>query len=1557
MAQTTQDINQSQATSTEAPLNAPTRKRIWLRAALWIILTPIFLFTTLMVLLYVPPVQNFIRKQATSIASDATGWDISVERIDLRFPLNLLVRGVQVVAPADSARAQADTLLRLGSLNVSVQAMPLFKGRVEVDHVDLKQINVNSSNLVKGMRVQGALGNFHLQSHGIDLKNEEVILNRIDLADTHLQVMLNDTTQTPEDTTQTEVNWKIRLHDLTLKNISVGIDMPLDSLRLATNITEAQVQQASADLQHQFYGCRKFDLKQAAVKYDIGSGEAAPGLDANHLHLRNLNIGIDSVHYAGRNLNAVIRQLNLDDRSGLSVTSLTGRLFADSTQIRIPNLLLRTPHSEMNLSAQTYWKLIDIPTTGHLSARLNARIGKQDVMLLAGNLPESFQEAYPSHPLTIQAGTEGNLTQMQISRFQIDLPGAFNMEGGGEFYDLTDTLNRKGQMDFKVATQNLNFLTTLNGLKPDGSIVVPDSMLLEAQFGIEGQQCKGDLHLAEANGALHLNGTYHLSSEAYSADLVADSMQLHHFLPQDSIYLLTAQIKAYGQGTDFTSAHTTAHVDAALRNLEYKHLHISGVSMDAALKNSTVHARLHSDNQLLRMKANADMRLDRQYLDGGAEIEVDEVNLFQLGLIDAPLKHPFAFQVNATARHDSVKMQLNAGDLNLQFRAHSTLKQLMGQTDQFMALLMQQIDERHLNHAALRRLLPSAGMQFFAGKNNPLSDYLATKDMQFEQFKLGFGFTPELGINGSTAIHNLRVDSVRLDTLFFAIHQDTTRMQLQGGVINGPSNPQISFRSTLTGEIRNEDAELTLNYTDGQGRTGMLFGINARPLTEGHGKGNGVLFTVIPEKPVIAFRDFHFVDKQNWLYLHKNMRVYAGIDMDSEDGLCFSMKSSTTDTLSLQNINVELSRLNLQDLSEVIPYMPRLSGLFTVDANYVQTATSLQVSAEANIEELTYERQPVGDIGLGATWLPGKKGMHYLNTYLSYNNQEVLMADGTLHHNGTRDSLDVAGTFEHFPLQMANAFIPGGIASFTGDIDGEVYATGTTDKPQIEGSIALDSVSLYSKQAGARYWLDNRPLQIANNRLNFKKFSIYTTSKNPFTIDGNIDFRNLDKPTANLKLQASNYTLLDAPRTRESLLYGKIFVDIDATVHGPLESLTMRGNMNLLGNTNATYVLTDSPLTVEDRLDGLVTFTSFRDTAQVADKAPTMSLGGMQMYISMHIDDAVRLRADLSPDRSKYVELIGGGDLNMQYTPQGDISLVGRYTLTGGTMKYSLPVIPLKEFSFSQGSYVDWRGDIMNPTLNLKATERMRSSVDDGSGGSSSRMVNFNVSIGIKNKLTAPQLIFDLEAPEDATISNELQAMSTDERNKMAITMLATGIYMGNSGSSGGLTMSSALNSVLQSQINSLAGSAKNASISVGVEDRTSAETGDTQKDFSFRYSQRLFNDRVQIIIGGKVSTGANATNSAQSFIDNVSLEYRLDTQGSRYVRAFYNKNYESVLDGEITETGVGLVMRKKMDRLSELFIFRKKKKKPIENEDVENKEEESKAIQSKDAKNEEVKK
>lgn len=1480
-----------------------------------------------MVLLYVPPVQNLIRREVTAYASKATGMQIQVERIDLRFPLNLLVRGVEVIQ-------QPDTLLSLESLNVRVQAWPLLKGKVEVDEVTLSRVAFNSANLIDGMEIKGVLGRFFLQSHGVDLSNETAVINATELSDTHVQMLMNDTTTTPKDTTASApVNWKVDLHQLKLKNVSFSMQLPADSMRMAAHIGEATIDDAQADLKNQFYGLKQFLLSGTSASYDTGAAKPVEGFDASHIAVRDVSIGLDSLLYKGRDMKAVIREFTMNERSGLSVTSLTGRAFSNDSIISVPGLKLQTPHSEIDLSAHTYWELVNIPTTGRLSANLNAYIGKEDVMLFTGGLPDSFKEAYPFRPLVIRAGTDGNLKEMQISRFTADLPGAFSLEGGGILENLADSITRSGTIGLKMKTQNLNFLTGLSGEVPNGTLVIPDSMNLVAQVDIKGPEYKANLHLKEGQGAMNVNAALNTATEVYKADLKIDNLQLHHFLPKDSIYELSLSAAADGCGLDVMSYRSYAKLDLALDRLHYAQYHLSNVHLTGALKGALVTANLTSDNELLKMTTDAEYNLAHSYPDGKVTVDVIRLDLHELGLMPEPMKRPLAFNLSAEARQNRVFTHFISGDMKLNLSARSGVNPLISQSIRFVDVLMKQIDEKELNHAELRKALPTAVLSFSAGKENPLAYFLATKNMSYHDASMKFGMAPDWGINGKAAVHALKVDTLQLDTVFFTVKQDTTLMKLRAGVINGPKNPQFSFSTTLTGEIRDRDAELLVDYKNGKGETGVLLGVNARPLFEGQGKGNGIAFTLIPEKPIVAFQQFHFNENHNWIYLHKNMRVYANVDMWDEEGMGFRVHSMQGDTVSLQNIDVEIRRIRLQEITSVLPYFPEVTGLFSLEAHYIQTEKDLQLSAEASIDELTYERQRIGDIALGATWLPGEQGKQYLNAYLNHDQVEVLVADGKLLPTRTgKDSLEVNTTLEHFPLRVANAFIPDQMVTLSGDMDGNLNITGSTEQPLINGELVLDSVAVFSSQYGARFVFDNRPVQIKNNRLLFDKFAIYTTSKNPFTIDGYVDFRDMSRPMANLNMLAQNYTLLDAKRTRESLVYGKVFADFRATVKGPLDGLNMRGNVSLLGNTDVSYVLTDSPLTVQDRLGSLVTFTSFSDTTTVVrQEVPTVSLGGLDMVMMVHIDPSVRVKVDLDASNDNRIELEGGGDLSMKYTPQGDLTLTGRYTLSGGLMKYALPVIVAKEFAIDNGSYVEWTGNPMDPMLNFKATDRTRASVSEGENGGS-RMVNFDVSVVVKNRLDNLSFAFDVSAPEDATVQNELTAMGAEERGKQALyimvmkTYLGTGPIGGGGGGLGKLNMGSALTSVLSSQINSLMGNLKNASLSVGVEDHDDSETGSKRTDYSFRYSQRLFNNRFQIVIGGKVSQGENATNDAESFIDNISLEYRLDRTGTRYIRLFYDKNYESVLEGEITETGVGIVLRKKLDKLSELFIFKKKK-------------------------------
>lgn len=275
----------------------------------------------------------------------------------------------------------------------------------------------------------------------------------------------------------------------------------------------------------------------------------------------------------------------------------------------------------------------------------------------------------------------------------------------------------------------------------------------------------------------------------------------------------------------------------------------------------------------------------------------------------------------------------------------------------------------------------------------------------------------------------------------------------------------------------------------------------------------------------------------------------------------------------------------------------------------------------------------------------------------------------------------------------------------------------------------------------------------------------------------------------------------------------------------------------------------------------------------------------------------------------------------MNYSPRGVMSVQGRLTASEGEMKYALPVIPLKSFTLLPGSYVNFDGDLYNPSLNIAAKSRTKAAVQ--TEGSSTRSVAFDVGIKITNTLNDMGLAFTLDAPEDGNMQEELSKYSDDEMSKLAVALLATGMYVADNNMSA-LNANTALSTFLQAELNNITGRALNSIVDVSLGmDKTNLGT-----DYSFKFSKRFFSDRLSVVIGGRVSDNkdVNQAMGIGSFIDDVSLEWRIDPSATRSVRLFHNKDYKNIFEGVLEKNGVGVVLRKKMDSLSELIFWKKKK-------------------------------
>jgi hypothetical protein len=464
--------------------------------------------------------------------------------------------------------------------------------------------------------------------------------------------------------------------------------------------------------------------------------------------------------------------------------------------------------------------------------------------------------------------------------------------------------------------------------------------------------------------------------------------------------------------------------------------------------------------------------------------------------------------------------------------------------------------------------------------------------------------------------------------------------------------------------------------------------------------------------------------------------------------------------------------------------------------------------------------------------------------------------------------------------------------------------------------VFLSKSYLESIPYGVKLRFDDDPVRIQHSNLLFENFSVYAHNDNPLNVQGSVDFHNPDNITVNMRMQAQNFQIIGAKEHAKSVAYGKAFVNVFAMMNGPLENLNMRGRLDVLGTTDMGYILRDTPITTDNQLDDLVKFTDFSDTTQTAVTRP--SINGFRMDMTLNVSNGAHIMAYMNADHSNYIDLMGGGTLRMLYSPADNLQLTGRYTLSNGEMKYALPIIPLKTFTIQDGSYIEFTGEPMNPTLNITAVEHTKATVTGSNGVG--RSVNFDCGVSITRTLNDMGLEFTLDAPEDMQLHGELQAMGREQRGKLAVTMLTTGMYLAD-GNTKPFSMNSALSSFLSSEISNLTGNAlRTLDLSFGLDNSTDA-TGQTHTDYSFKFAKRFLNNRLKLAVGGKVTTGEELPGGRNnSFFDNVSLEYRLDDTANKYLNLYFENNSYDWLDGYTQKYGGGFIWRRTLQNFTDIF-------------------------------------
>jgi hypothetical protein len=140
------------------------------------------------------------------------------------------------------------------------------------------------------------------------------------------------------------------------------------------------------------------------------------------------------------------------------------------------------------------------------------------------------------------------------------------------------------------------------------------------------------------------------------------------------------------------------------------------------------------------------------------------------------------------------------------------------------------------------------------------------------------------------------------------------------------------------------------------------------------------------------------------------------------------------------------------------------------------------------------------------------------------------------------------------------------------------------------------------------------------------------------------------------------------------------------------------------------------------------------------------------------------------------------------------------------------------------------------------------------------------------------------------------------------------------------------MDSFWESQLNAMTKtSIKNVDLSFGIDTYTQSTATGAQDKTSFTYEmeRKLLKDKASVKVSGRLNDDNPEGQQVNSIIENFTFEYSLDTMGIKYLKLYRHQDYQDILEGQVTKSGVGFIYRKNYPSLKDIWQRKSKKPKP----------------------------
>lgn len=622
--------------------------------------------------------------------------------------------------------------------------------------------------------------------------------------------------------------------------------------------------------------------------------------------------------------------------------------------------------------------------------------------------------------------------------------------------------------------------------------------------------------------------------------------------------------------------------------------------------------------------------------------------------------------------------------------------------------------------------------------------------------------------------------------------------------------------------------------------------------------------------------------------------------------------TSLTDLTQLDTIRRKIPALNADiTLRKGSPVQAIIdsTGLAIDEVSLVLNSDAQQTDLRLNVstpdigtaEDSTSLRLPATDASFGLTMTEGKTNASLaVNTLLTEGAMSVsdlctdaglrldIVREGnTLHGDGrlTLDSLSYGATelgnrsmdmhlspsqehtnalradvrLDDIPLELVKSFVSLTDINLRGAIRASASVDGLPGKTDISAEVQPIGVAAEYTPYQIGIGLGETPIIMRHNHVDLNGLPIYGADSTYLSLTGGLD---LDSMRLDVALEADSFAPVKLPKGGALPVYGELATDIHGRISGALDSIVADVELTLLPTTDITYPI----------------------------------------------------------DKKNLAQVKPHGTVRAQYgVADGSLDLGGQINVDDGFIRYSPKIYPVMPFHVDSGSHILFQGPIGKTKLAVSASQKVKADVE--SDDQDTRRVDFITGVRVNGELDSigiESIGFFLEAPDDESITRELASVDEETREGLAATLLATGMYVGESNEAVNRE-GYALSSIINSRINAaLANSKMGKFIDVDISSGQSTHAGGKTNDMNISISKSFFKEKLRITLGSTLTDNPEI-NETHGLFNQFAAEYKLTKDGNVLLRLFSQRDYNNILEGELYKSGLGVRATKDWRR-QELF-------------------------------------